>query len=86
MKLYTLLSKIKFISKSYSLKFLFVAFLGIHIPLIGLIFFVIFTKDNLSEYTILLITLFFTLLATSITLIVQIPVILTTQFQFKVTT
>ena len=70
MKLYTLLSKIKFISKSYSLKFLFVAFLGIHIPLIGLIFFVIFTKDNLSEYTILLITLFFTLLATSITLIV----------------
>ena len=35
MKIYNQLSKIKFISKSYSLKFLFIAFLGIHIPLIG---------------------------------------------------
>lgn len=70
MKIYNQLSKIKFISKSYSLKFLFIAFLGIHIPLIGLLFFVVLNKFDLPINTILVAALIFTLLATVITLLV----------------
>ena len=68
MKIYNQLSKIKFISKSYSLKFLFIAFLGIHIPLIGLLLFVILNKVDLPINTVLVATLIFTLLACIITL------------------
>lgn len=46
------------------------AFLGIHVPLIGLIIVLIFHRDTYSEQTILLFTLGFTLLATAITLYV----------------
>ena len=70
MKIYNQLSKIKFISKSYSLKFLFIAFLGIHIPLIGLLLFVILNKFDLPINTVLVATLIFTLLACIITLLV----------------
>ena len=70
MKLYQNLSKISFLRKSYTSKFFFVAFLGIHIPLIGLIITLIFNKDAYSTQTILLFTLGFTLLATAITLYV----------------
>lgn len=70
MKLYHSLSKISFLKNSYTNKFFFVAFLGIHIPLIGLIITLIFHKDAYSPQTILLFTLGFTLLATIITLYV----------------
>ena len=70
MNLYSNLSKINFLSKSYVAKFLFVAFLGIHIPLIGLIVFVLYFVDSCSPITILLLTLVLTLIATAITLLV----------------
>jgi len=70
MNLYFSLSKIPFLKSSYSNKFLFVAFLGIHIPLIGLIFLIVFSNQHYSDLTIILITLLLTLIATFITLIV----------------
>ena len=70
MKLYHYLSKVNFLKKSYTKKFFFVAFLGIHIPLIGLIITLVFNKDTYSTQTILLFTLGFTLLATAATLYV----------------
>jgi signal transduction histidine kinase len=68
--LYPRLSGIKLLSKSYSNKFLFIAFLGIHIPLIGIIFFVIFNEGNISTLTILILTLLLTLGASAITLFI----------------
>lgn len=70
MKLYHFLSQINFLKKSYTNKFLFVAFLGIHIPLIGLIITLVFNKKTFSVQTILLFTLIFTLLASFVTLYV----------------
>ena len=70
MNLYNSLSKVSFLKKSYTGKFFFVAFLGIHIPLIGLIITLVFNKDVYSTQTILLFTLGFTLLATALTLYV----------------
>lgn len=67
MKLYSNLSKIGLLKK-YSTKFLAIAFLGIHIPLIGLIIFLTFHKGELSPSIILIFTLIFTLGATAITL------------------
>ncbi|SHG44925.1 Signal transduction histidine kinase [Flavobacterium segetis] len=68
MKLYRNLSKIKFLKKSYAFKFLFVAFIGIHIPLIGMLFFVLYGSENISTQTILFFALIMTLLATAATL------------------
>lgn len=68
MQLYHLLSKIGFLKKSYAFKFLFISFLGTHIPLIGIILFVIFHGNTLSASTIIIFTLLLTLLATAITL------------------
>ncbi|MDR6968260.1 signal transduction histidine kinase [Flavobacterium arsenatis] len=70
MKLYKNLSKIQFLKKSYVAKFLFVAFLGIHIPLIGLIIFILYFNDSCSPTTIFILTLVLTLLATAITLLI----------------
>ncbi len=70
MTLYKSLSSIGFLRKNYAFKFLFVAFLGIHIPLIGLIFFVLFAERDESPELILLFTLVLTLVATAATLIV----------------
>ena len=70
MKFYFLLSKIPFLRNSYPRKFLFIAFLGIHIPLIGLITAIIFTREQFSPLAIILFTLILTLVATLITLIV----------------
>ncbi len=67
MKLYSSLSR-GVLFKRYSSKFLAIAFLGIHIPLIGLIVFLSFNKDVLATSTVLLITLIFTLGATAVTL------------------
>lgn len=57
-------------AKSYTSKFLFVAFLGIHIPLIGLIFFLSFHTEELGRLPVFLITLILTLVATATTLFV----------------
>ncbi|MCB0501853.1 MAG: HAMP domain-containing histidine kinase [Bacteroidetes bacterium] len=68
MKIYSRLSKINLL-KRYSYKFLFVAFIGIHIPLIGIITFIVATQGNsLSSTSIIVITLILTLLATGATL------------------
>ena len=70
MKLYARLSKIGFLRNNYAFKFLFIAFLGIHIPLLGVIFFVLFFKNSLSPNSILLAVLIFTLLAAFATLMI----------------
>lgn len=69
MRLYTTLSKVGFLKNHYARKFLFIAFLGIHIPLIGLIFFLLFYEKKISPVSIFSITLGLTLLATLLTLI-----------------
>ncbi|WP_245176854.1 sensor histidine kinase [Flavobacterium aquidurense] len=56
--------------KSYAFKFLFVAFIGIHIPLIGILFFVLYYNHSVSPTSILVFSLMMTLLATLITLVV----------------
>ncbi len=66
MKTYHVLSKFSFLNK-YSYKFLFVAFLGIHIPLLGIIFYALFAT-SISTTTFILITLGLTLAATALTL------------------
>jgi signal transduction histidine kinase len=69
--LYKRLSAIRFLRKSYALKFLFIAFLGIHIPLIGIVVYVGFwAPAAISPLTLLLLTLIFTLAATAATLVV----------------
>lgn len=70
MKLYHNLSQIGFLKKSYAFKFLFVAFIGIHIPLIGILFFVLFFEHTISAASILVFSLIMTLLATGFTLLV----------------
>lgn len=70
MKLYHNLSQISFLKKSYAFKFLFVAFIGIHIPLIGILFFVLFFEHTISTASILIFSLVMTLLATAVTLLV----------------
>lgn len=66
--IYERLSTVRPLAKSYTFKFLFIAFLGIHIPLIGLIVFVLFKPDNLDKWSVIGITLLMTLLATGATL------------------
>lgn len=70
MKLYHNLSQISFLKKSYTFKFLFVAFIGIHIPLIGILFFVLYYDQAISPTSVLVFSLIMTLLATVITLLV----------------
>lgn len=68
--IYDKLSKIGFLSRSYTFKFLFIAFLGIHVPLIGLLIFVLLATGVISTGAILLITLLLTLAATGATLLI----------------
>jgi signal transduction histidine kinase len=69
MRLSQQLSGIGFLSKSYSFKFLFIAFLGIHIPLIGIILYLVFkTGDQLPAMNMFVLTLVLTLGATAVTL------------------
>ncbi|OXA97303.1 Signal transduction histidine kinase [Flavobacterium hercynium] len=70
MKLYHNLSRISFLKKSYAFKFLFVAFIGIHIPLIGILFFVLYYDTNIPPTSVLIFSLIMTLLATLVTLLV----------------
>lgn len=66
--IYKSLSRVKFLSRSYTFKFLFVAFLGIHIPLLGLLAFIIFNPLHITPLYVFLVVLGLTLLATAITL------------------
>ncbi|WPO77425.1 HAMP domain-containing sensor histidine kinase [Flavobacterium sp. KACC 22761] len=52
------------------MKFLFVAFIGIHIPLIGILFFVLFSANDISAISILIFALVMTLVATLATLFI----------------
>ncbi len=70
MKFYQKLASIRFLRNSYVFKFLFVAFIGIHIPLIGILFFVLYAKADFSTPTLLLFSLIMTLIATAVTLLV----------------
>lgn len=72
MRLYSSLSKIKYLDKSYSFKYLFISFLGVHIPLIGIIAFVLISGiRSMSPMLVIECVLVFTLLACAITLLVQ---------------
>lgn len=66
--LYKHLSGIRFLKKNYAAKFLFIAFIGIHIPLIIIVLISITSFIDLDKSSILLITLFSTLAASGITL------------------
>lgn len=70
MQFYQKLSSIGFLRNSYVFKFLFVAFIGIHIPLIGILFFVLFAKANFTTTSLLIFSLVMTLIATAVTLLV----------------
>ncbi len=66
---YSRLSRIPIIKYNYSLKFLFVAFIGIHIPLIGIIAYALNSSENFySGKAIIIIALIFTLISTGVTL------------------
>lgn len=69
--IYASLDKISFLKKSFTLKFLFIAFLGIHIPLLGLLFFLRFNSvESYTPFQTIIITLILTLIASAITLYV----------------
>ena len=69
MEPYSTLSKIGFIKNNYAFKFLFIAFLGIHLPLIGFISFVLFFDHSLKLNTLTFEILVFTILASFATLL-----------------
>lgn len=70
MKLYQFLSRISFLKK-HSAKLMFITFLGIHIPLIGIIVLLILSSGStVNKPAFFLLTLCLTLLATGITLFV----------------
>lgn len=68
-KVYKNLNSINFLKKSYHLKFLFIVFIGIHIPLISIIIYTLYNEE-VSKTSIIIISLLFTLIATAITLII----------------
>jgi signal transduction histidine kinase len=68
MIVYRKLSQIGFLRRSYAFKFLFVAFIGTHIPLIGLLFFVLYGDFAFSPNAILIFAVLMTLLAAAVTL------------------
>ena len=71
MKVYDTLSQWAPLQRNYSLKFLFVAFLGIHIPLIGIIVYLITRSEQSASVTAVIIaTLLLTLFATVCTLLI----------------
>ena len=70
MKLYKLLSATP-LPKKYTAKFMFPAFLGVHIPLFGIIGLLLFTAGTtINKMSVFLYTLGFTLAATAITLFI----------------
>lgn len=70
MKLYQFLSGARFL-KSYNSKLMFITFLGIHIPLIGIVIALILSPDpSVNKISFFLLTLCLTLLATAVTLLI----------------
>jgi len=67
---YKKLSQIGFLRRSYAFKFLFVAFIGTHIPLIGLLFLILYVDFSFSPNSILIFALVLTLVASALTLVV----------------
>ncbi|MGY6561342.1 MAG: sensor histidine kinase [Luteibaculaceae bacterium] len=67
---YKNLSKVPYIGNSYAAKFLFVAFLGIHVPLIGLLIVLLSGAGEISFINSIILVLVFTLAATGITLLI----------------
>ncbi len=66
---YTAMSGIGFLAKTYTGKFLFIAFLGIHLPLIALIIAITGNWFYLGGWNVILLTLVVTLVATAATLL-----------------
>jgi signal transduction histidine kinase len=64
-------SDIKFLSESHSFKFLLVLFLGIHIPLIGLIMFFRMGNSTLPLFTFVILAFVMTLISTIFTFIIS---------------
>ena len=69
--LYYQFTRVPFLRKSYALKFLFIAFLGIHMPLILFASLFLTSIAKMSSANIFWVLLFTTLVATLITLVVQ---------------
>ena len=67
---YKAVSGIPFLSRSYTAKFLFIAFIGIHIPLIVLVIMISSDSIRLTGWQVVLTALFATLAATAATLLV----------------
>ncbi|NCT95334.1 MAG: HAMP domain-containing histidine kinase [Chitinophagaceae bacterium] len=67
--IYHFFSGIRWLASNYTMKFLFIAFLGVHIPLIALIIAITFNWLSLSPWSIILLALLATLLATGMTLL-----------------
>lgn len=67
--IYHSFSRPGFLSSNYTLKFLFIAFLGVHIPLIVLIIAIVFDWIPLKGWSVILIALLATLVATALTLL-----------------
>lgn len=70
MNLYRKLSQIGFLKNNYAFKFLFVAFIGIHIPLIGILFFALYADRMVSPNSVLIFALIMTLFACGSTLFI----------------
>lgn len=68
MRLYNALSRFRPTSNSYSKKFLLVAFIGIHLPIIALVTALLFTNLTESKWTIVLVVLIMTLVSSILTL------------------
>lgn len=68
LSIYQSLSKIKFQRKSYTFKFRFITFIGIHIPLIGFATVLYFDSGSIDARTALSLLLFLTLTSTLVTI------------------
>lgn len=68
-RIYEALCRFSFLKKSYALKFLFVAFVGTHIPLLGILAAAVFSPDFLSPGQLLITALGLTLIAAGFTLV-----------------
>jgi len=66
---YHFFSRPGFLSSNYTLKFLFIAFIGVHIPLIILIMAIVFEWIPLKSWSVILVALVATLIATGLTLL-----------------
>jgi K+-sensing histidine kinase KdpD len=70
MKLYSRLSKISFLKNRYVAKFLFVAILGILIPVLILFYFIVYIKEYLAPLDLFLITIFVLFVGTVIMIVI----------------